>query len=71
MVNCVITAAVTPRGTFVFVGYVQVCATAYGFKSKVLNPLEKDPFCSFGHCNPGLILKLNEYKILHFMIQMI
>ena len=36
--------------------------------SKVLSPLEKDPLCSFWECNPGLILKLNEYKIVHFLI---
>ena len=67
MVNCVITAAVTPRGTLVSCG---LCTgMCHGIRlSKVLNPLEKDPFCSFWHCNPGLILKLNEYKILHFMV---
>ena len=61
---------VTPRGILVFVGYVDLYSLmCRGIRlSKVLSPLEKNPLCSFWECNPGLIPKLNEYKIVHFLI---
>ena len=67
MVNCVITANGNAQRHSSFCG---LCRPIHrGIRlSKVLSPLEKDPLCSFWECNPGLILKLNEYKILHFLI---
>ena len=69
MVNCVITANGNAQRHSRFCGLCRpVQPDVPRHTVKVLNPLEKDPLCTFWECNPGLIPKLNEYKIVHFLI---